>query len=248
MGNNHSWYINKIVIDSREKVRGHHAYNYYVDKYDVEIKPLNYGDYYFQTNDYKQVIFEYKTCEDFIGSMENKTLFNELSNQTNNYEYSYLIVVGDFEKTFEYLYFNVPHYRYKFKTKRMLESQLTSQITGAFYRIYAMYIPIVFAKDENQAFQKMLKISFKIADAKKYGGIVRPAPKELNENPITFLLNGIKGIGEVKAKNITNDLHITCVDDLCEKKPSDFQSVYRVTDKNVREIWKTIHNEELDLD
>ena len=245
---NHSWYINKIVIDAHEGVRGHNAYNYFIDKYDVDIKPLEYGDYYFQTNTYKHIIFEFKTCEDFITSMENKSLFQELSNQTNNYEYSYLIVCGDFKKTFEYLYFNVPHFRYKYKTKTSLANTLTKQINGALYRIYAMYVPIIFADDEENAFEKMLIISSKIADVKKYGGLVRPNPKALEENPINFFLTGIKGIGETKAKSITDELDINCLEDLCEKKPSDFKSVSKLYEKDIRNIWERIHNEKLEDD
>ena len=248
MGYNHSWYISSIFIDSHEKQRGRNAYNYYVDKYHVKVEPLKYGDYLFFTNDGKQVVFEYKTCEDFIKSMEDKSLFNEVSNQSIHYEYSYLIVCGDFVETFENLYFNVPHYRYKYKTMVMLKNQLTKQVQGALYRIYSMYVPIIFADDENDAFGKMLKISSKIADTKKYGGITRPVPKnDLKENPSAFLLTTVDGIGEVKAKNITNELNINCVDDLCKLKPSDFQSVAKITDKNIQNIWKQLHNENLEL-
>lgn len=245
---NHSWYINKIIVDSREKVRGNHAYNYYIDDYNVSIEQLQYGDYFFATNDGKQIIFEYKTYEDFINSMEDNSLFNELSNQTIHFQYSYLVVVGDMEETFKNIYFNVPYYRYKYKTMKMLKSRLPKQIKGAFNRIYSMYIPIVFAEDENEAFEKMLNIASKIADSKKYGGIVRPSPKkELEEVPCAVYLTTINGIGEVKAKNIANELDVNCLNDLCKLKPSDFQSVDKVTDKNVCDIWKRIHNEKLEL-
>ena len=247
MGTNHSWYINKIIIDSREKVRGYNAYNYFEDTYEVGVETLTYGDYLFITNDDKKAIFEFKTCEDFIKSMEDKSLFQELSNQTINYEYSYLIVCGDFEETFDYLYWNVPYYRYKYKTIRLLKNRLNSQVKGAFARIYAMYIPIIFVNTEEQAFAEMLKISSKIADAKKYGGVVRPTPKYLEENPTTLFLSGLNGIGKKKSQRITKDLNLECVDDLCKKTPSEFLSVNRVTERNVREIWKRVHNEELDI-
>ena len=82
--------------------------------------------------------------------MEDKSLFQELSNQTMNYEYSYLIICGDFEETFEYLYWNVPHYRYKYKTMKLLNNRLNSQVKGALARIYAMYIPIIFVETEEE--------------------------------------------------------------------------------------------------
>ena len=92
-----SWYIKQILIDSQEKVRGYNAYNYYENNYDVHVEKLQYGDYLFQLNDGKEAVFEFKNCKDFIKSMDDKSLFQELSNQTINYEYSYLIVCGDFD-------------------------------------------------------------------------------------------------------------------------------------------------------
>lgn len=242
-----TWYINKIIIDSHERVRGYNAYNYYIEQYDVGVESLTYGDYLFCTNDGKKVVFEFKTCNDFIKSMEDKSLFQEVSNQTINYEYSYLVICGDFQEAYEFLYWNVPHYRYKYKTMVLLKNRLNNQVKGAIARIYSMYVPIIFVDNEEEAFKEMLKISSKIADAKKYGGVVRPTPKHLEENPITLYLSGFNGIGEKKSKNITNELGLECLDDLCAKKPSDFLSVNMVTERNVKEIWKKVHNEDLDF-
>lgn len=242
-----SWYINKIIIDSRERVRGYNAYNYYVDTYEVQVESLKYGDYMILTNGGAKVVFEFKNCNDFIKSMEDKSLFQELSNQTMNYEYSYLIICGDFEETFEYLYWNVPHYRYKYKTMQLLNNRLNSQVKGALARIYAMYIPIIFVETEEQAFAEMVKISSKIADAKKYGGVVRPSPKKLEENPVSFFLCGINGIGDKKSKAIIDKFNIECLDDLCTTTADQLLSVDRVTERNVREIWRKVHNEEIDL-
>lgn len=245
---NQNWYIKDIIIDSHEKDRGIRAYNDYLNKYSIDISPLKYGDYLFNTNDGKQVIFEYKTCKDFINSMENKSLFNEVSNQSIHMEYSYLIIVGDFDETIEELYFTVDYYRYKYKSLRKIKINLTNQINGALNRLYAMYVPIVFVENEKIAFKKMLEISLKIADNKKYGGIVRPSRKDLVEDNCALFLTTTNGIGEKKAKNITNELDINCLDDLCKMKPSDFASVTKITNDNVIEIWKKIHNEDINID
>ena len=247
MNQKKSWYIDKIIIDSKEKVRGHRAYNHYIEFYDVDVAPLSYGDYLFHMSDGKKTIFEFKNCKDFISSMENKSLFQELSNQTMNYEYSYLIICGDFEKTFDDLYWNVPHYRYKYKTPRVLRNRLRSQIKGALNRIYAMYIPIIFVDTEEDAFNQMHSITSKIADAKKYGGVVRPSVKELELNPVTFFLSGINGIGDKKSEKITKHLELDCLDDLCNTKLSDLLSVRGISESSVEELWSKIHNEDLVL-
>jgi ERCC4-type nuclease len=242
-----SWYINKIIVDSRERTRGYNAYNYYDKTYNVGVETLPYGDYLFFTNDGKQVIFEFKTCEDFIKSMEDKSLFNELSNQTIKYAYSYLVICGDFNEVFDYLYWNVPHYRYKYKTLRVLRNRLNAQVNGALNRLYAMYVPIVFVDDEEAGFEEMLKISLKIADTKKYGGIVRPDTSNLEDNPCNIFLTSIRGIGEKKSKRIIDTFNVECLDDLCKLKPSDFLSINKVNEENVRNVWKKIHNETIDL-
>lgn len=243
-----SWYVGEIIIDSHERTRGYNAHMYYNKQYEVNVESLKYGDYLFKTNDGKEIVFEFKTCQDFIKSMEDKSLFQELSNQSIHYEYSYLIICGDFEKTFDYLYWNVPHYRYKFKTKRVLKYKLNNQINGALNRLYSMYVPIIFVNTEEESFEKMIKISTKVSDAKKYGGITRPSKKELVQNPSVIFLTGIHDIGEKKAENIIETLNIECLNDLCKKTPSEFLSVNKVTEKNVREIWKKIHNRDVDLE
>lgn len=243
-----TWYIKEITIDSREKTRGYNAYNFFIETYEVHVEKLPYGDYSFITRDDKEIVFEFKNTKDFIKSMEDKSLFQELSNQSIHHEYSYLIVCGDFDKTFEYLYWNVPHYRYKYKTIQLLKNRMNSQVKGAYARIYSMYIPIVFVDTEEQAFAEMVKISSKVADAKKYGGVTRPIPKKyLESNPSALFLSGFEGIGDIKSERIVDELNIECLDDLCNLKPSDFLSVKRVTERNVKEIWKKIHNEELNI-
>lgn len=240
-----SWYVGKIIIDSREKVRGYNAYRYYEGKYNVHVEKLKYGDYSFLTRDGKEIVFEFKNTKDFVNSMENKTLFNELANQSIHYQYSYLIVCGDFNETYEYYYWNVPHYRYKYKTLSVLKNRLNSQVNGAFNRILAMYVPIIFVDNEDEAFEKMLKVALKVADNKKYGGVTRPITKQLEQDPNVLWLSGLENIGEKKSRSIIESLDIKCLDDLCNRKPVDFLSVNRVTEENVREIWRRIHNKDL---
>lgn len=243
-----TWYIKSISIDSREKVRGYNAYQTYDESYTVHVDKLPFGDYIFHTQDSKDVVFEFKNTNDFVKSMEDKSLFQEISNQSIHHEYSYLIVQGDFDKTYEYLYWNVPHYRYKYKTIPLLKNRLNSQVKGALARVYSMYVPILFVETEEQAFAEMLKVATKVADAKKYGGVVRPVPKKyLESNPSALFLSNFNGIGDIKSQRIVDELEIDCVDDLCRLKPSDFLSVNRVTERNVKEIWKQLHNEELNI-
>ena len=85
----------EIIIDSREKGRVKEALYYYED---AKVEKLEFGDYVFKDND-KTVAFEFKTCEDYISSIKNKSLFEELANQTDEYDYSFLIVCGKLYET-----------------------------------------------------------------------------------------------------------------------------------------------------
>lgn len=242
MGN---WYIERINIDSREKNRGKNAYNYFMD-YDLQVKQLPYGDYLFETTTNKRIIYEYKTCEDFINSMSNKTLFQEISNQSINFQYSYLIIEGDFEETIKELYFKVPNYRYQYKTLKMMKSSMRKQVKGALERLYSMYVPIIFVETEEEAFDRMLNIVKKIDDDKRYGDVVRPTPKYLSNNPCVLYLSSVKGISDKLSNRICDKLDIVTLYDLLNVSIEDLASVDGISVKKANNIYSYLHNQKVE--
>ena len=89
----------KLYIYNREdESRISSAINFFlVDGFKLNknlfIVQLKYGDYIFQENGIN-VIFEYKTVEDFIHSFEDYRVFNQALNQSNKYDYHFVIIVG----------------------------------------------------------------------------------------------------------------------------------------------------------
>ena len=89
----------EIIIDSREQgekyslgTRKDRAQTHYNELgYPAIIAQLDYGDYLFNN----ETVFEYKTITDLMSSIRDKSVFEEVANQTKHYPYSYLIIVGD---------------------------------------------------------------------------------------------------------------------------------------------------------
>ena len=81
-----------ICIDTREKGRKLRANLYYNDKgHNAEVRMLDVGDYLFDD----RVVFEYKEIGDFMSSIVDESLFNEAANQSLEYPFHYVVVVGD---------------------------------------------------------------------------------------------------------------------------------------------------------
>ena len=67
--------MDNVRIDTREKGRIESAKEYYkAHGLDVIVRRLDFGDYVFDD----RVCFEFKTWEDFLSSMGNKSLFEEV--------------------------------------------------------------------------------------------------------------------------------------------------------------------------
>lgn len=240
-----NWYFEKIIIDSREGNRGINGYNFYSKNYLVDVQTMEYGDFFFKGK-MNSTVFEYKTTSDFINSIQNKSLFNEIANQSIKHKYSYLIIEGDWEKSLDDIYFKVPAVRYKFKQKFSMHFAYKKMISGALARVSAMYVPYIIVDDEKTAFKTMLDISKKVNDNKRYGGVVRPSRSKLKSNACVTFLSGVNGIGEKLANRICVELNITSLDGLLLAKKEDFISVSGVSPIKANRIWEQLHDDELE--
>ncbi|MEE3416700.1 MAG: ERCC4 domain-containing protein, partial [Prevotella sp.] len=101
----------EILIDAREQgekyslgTRKDRAQKHYNELgYPTHIERLDYGDYLFNN----ETVFEYKTITDLMSSIRDKSVFEEVANQTKHYPYSYLIIVGDINHYIQYM-FDIP--------------------------------------------------------------------------------------------------------------------------------------------
>ena len=236
----------KILVDSREQgerksegTRKSRAKAYYTNKgYTCEIKQLEVGDYTFDN----KVVFEYKSISDFMSSTFNSRLFDEVTNQTNQYDYSYLIIVGDLQ---DYVLDTWESYRIKQKYRQNFNKFIKScygAYDGSIRRVQTV-CPVLYAPTEEIAFQEMLLQSQKCLDNKVYGSQVKR--KANFESPVDVVLASVKNISDKKAKTIKESLGIKNLNDLMKCTIEDFKSVKFIGETTATTLYEFIHKEEV---
>jgi len=166
-----------IIVDTREK-QSLIAANLIEKKAKIEYEKLEIGDYLIQ-----DTIIERKTFSDFVGSMINKRLFDQLR-EIKKYPKYFLIIEGFY---YNYDKFNVHE----------------NAIRGMLLSIAMDFqVPVIFTEDEEDT------ANFLILTAKRYE---RPRPQDslrpsktlkTLEEQKQFILEGFPGIGPAAAKNL----------------------------------------------
>ena len=172
----------KIIIDYREK-------NSLVSSYLVKLgfqiifKELKVADYII-----KGVAIERKTVSDFVNSMKNKRLLNQLE-ELKQYKNKLLLIEGIEEQE---LY-----------NDHNCNGVHPNAIRGFLLSITLKHkIPIIFTKD----YTDTAKFMNLIANKKQTENGVRPNKKSLNKNEqIQFILEGFPGIGPRTAKKLITE-------------------------------------------
>ena len=83
--------VMEVIIDSREQKRIELATKYYEKQgLTVSVEELLIGDYVFNN----QCTFEYKSINDFLGSVQSGRVFNQAINQSEAYPYHFVIIQG----------------------------------------------------------------------------------------------------------------------------------------------------------
>lgn len=232
-----------ILIDSREQgerglanTRKERAYNYYTKKgYTCNIKKLSTADYVFNNT----VAYEYKSISDFMSSTFNRRLFDEVTNQSAAYQYSYLIIVGDLE---DYMLDSWQQHRLrqKYKTFDRFIKNTIAAYTGSIRRVQTI-CPVIYSADEKGAFQEMLLQTQKCLNPRHYGSHTK---RRNIETAVDVVLCSVKNISEKKAKTIKQTLHIKNLSDLMEQSIHNFNSVNGIGRKSAENIYNFIHSEE----
>jgi ERCC4-type nuclease len=144
----------------------------------VDIKSLEIADYLI-----KDIAIERKTITDFVSSMINKRLFEQLKN-LNVYERKLLIIEGLKNKELERISIN-PH-----AIKGMILSILTDY-----------NIPIIFTLNEKETADYLIILSKQKEKEKTESNLHSRIPKTLNEQKI-YILEAFPSIGPKTAKNL----------------------------------------------
>ena len=234
----------EILIDAREQgekyslgTRKDRAQNHYNELgYQAYIERLDYGDYLFNN----ETVFEYKTITDLMSSIRDKTVFEEVANQTKHYPYSYLIIVGDITHYIQYM-FDIP------KIYNHWDGDYAAWRANCYKRYYGglrrlrCYSNIIHCMSETQAFDEMLLQAIKCSHPKYYGGTKRPVK---GTDIIIHMLCGSGNVSIKKAERIKETLQLGSPSDLLEATIEDFELVKGVGHKTATNLYRWLHNVE----
>ena len=227
-----------ITIDSREKDRKDRALSFYTGKgHEAQVEMLEVGDYLFDN----QVVFEYKEISDFMSSIKNNSVFNEAANQSLEYKYHYVIIVGDVR---DYLNNQWSYYPTRKQWKNRYDKFFAGNLLmyyGAIRRLRVFTCPVEINGEEN-AFKEMLLQSIKCLDGKSkfYSNVTRQVE---SQDPIDVLLTSCRGVSSKKAEAIRKTHTLANVYDLLNLTINDLKEVEGIGDKVSTNIYEFIHME-----
>ena len=157
-----------LQVDDREKSNTISILNKL--KIPFEITRLEVGDYLFPE---KGIIVERKSVEDFIGSVRSGRMQEQLINMQNNYEHSYLVIIGRFKDLFF----------------RGIKNISVEQYIGMIASVLVRYNVKVGFVDNNTQFCKLInKINDKTDDGKSVSFIKKIDKKEDVERALLRVL------------------------------------------------------------
>ena len=223
--------MNNIVctIDSREKERIPYAKRFF-DKYMPITAELLTGDFMFDNEDTDEaVIFEYKTMKDFIGSVSDGRIFEQVKRMNDEFNWHFVVIEGTIEDL------------QRENKRRMLQKNTgrpfsLAQFYGAIARLNT-YTTVVQCHNQAQAFSYMEKQMLKIFDD-------TPLTKHFKsdaDNPALNFLCCINGINYKTAKLIVDEYNIKNLHDLVViTNAVDFTVIDGIGQKKARLIEEAI--------
>jgi Fanconi anemia group M protein len=199
-----------IIIDTREKQSLISA-TLLERKAKIKYEKLDIGDYLIG-----DTIIERKTFSDFVGSMINKRLINQLR-EIKKYPKHFLIIEGFY---YDYNKFNVHE----------------NAIRGMLLSIAVDFqVPVIFTEDEEDT------VNFLILTAKKYEkpqqefAIRQTKTPKTEEEQKQFILEGFPGVGPAAAKNLLDKFPT-----LQEIFNSTEEELQNILDKNKLQKFKSL--------
>lgn len=224
----------RIIIDSREKDRRNRAEIFYSGKgHETQVEKLEVGDYLFDN----KVVFEYKEISDFMQSILNESLFNEAMNQSLEYPFHYVIIVGDMR--------NFVKQGWKYNKKRW-EGNYPQYIATNYSRYYGAlrrlrtFTTTIECHNERDAFYEMLLQSIKCLDGKSkyYSNVTRPVDVQ---DAVDVLLTSARNISIKKATAIRKHHTIENIYDLLELTEENFEEVEGIGKTTSSNLYQFLH-------
>ena len=217
-----------VTIDSREQERISYAKKFFHEYYPLQAQ-MNIGDFLFESENDEHVIFEYKTMNDFLASVTDGRIFEQVKRMNEEFKWSFVVIEGTIDDL------------NKENKRRMIQRNTGKPFTLAqFYGTIARlncYTTVVQCHNQAQAFNYMEKQALKIFDNEP---LVKHFKKD-SDNPAVNYLAGIQGVGYKTAELIVNEFEIKTLKDLIEVVVNrDLTIVLGIGEKTAENIEKNI--------
>ena len=208
-----------VYIDSRETEKRKKRAERLWGEENIEIKKMKCGDYV-----YKDVGIEFKTVDDFIGSIRDGRIYRQAVSLDETFRKHYIIIYGNVTETLDRRY-RIGH---SFSMKSYLGAIASvSQIT-----------PILCVENENQAFTLANALFEKSTDGKnrkaKKPTIDKKAMK--HKNKLVGVLSFVGDINSTRAEKLINELNLKTFEDIINLTEDDIKTVKGFGDKTARNI------------
>ena len=221
----------KVTIDSRETNRIQSATKYFKEQgLEISVEELPIGDYIF-SNGKEEVVFEMKLISDFVSSIQNGRIFNQAINQSENYDYHFVIIHGDLATRSKCLamsrnYIPVTVYQYLGAIASL--NRYTTVI-----ETYSPYL--------NESYYRMMTQARKCLSDKP---VVKKFPKKHKNTALNFLTYTIYGINYKKAQLITDTYQLESLNDLMKLDETMLTNIEGIGKKTAENIIGAIHGKQ----
>lgn len=198
----------------------------------LEIDQLIVGDYIFDN----KVVFEYKTANDFIGSVINGRVFKQSRNM-QQYPFSYVVIVGDVAKEINSR--NEKRYWNKYGK---LKSFTVKQYLGAVARL-SVDGKVIHCSNQQQAFYLMQSIAEKCLEDTTVKAVDKPSFK-LTDPIASFLgciyVNNNSRLPMKQAILIREHCHLESLEDLLRVEYEDLIKIKGIGKKTAEAVIEAI--------
>lgn len=218
-----------VKIDSREQTRVPYAKRFF-SKYNPVVSELATGDYIFKNMDTdEQVCFEYKTIKDFMGSISDGRIFEQVKRMNDEFDWSFIVIEGTIEDL------------NRENNRRMLQKNTgrpfsLSQFYGAIARLNT-YVTVTQCHNQAQCFNYLEKQALKIFDNEP---LIKHFKKDTENSALNYLMS-IEGIGFKTADLIVSEFKINTLFDLLQLvENTDLKYIKGIGEKTADNIEKNI--------
>lgn len=212
------------LIDSREQTRISYSKKFF-HKYNPIVVELDTGDYIFENENNEQICFEYKTMKDFIASVKDSRVFEQVTRMNNEFKWSFIVIEGTIDDL------RNENRRRQFQRNTGKQFSL-AQFYGSIAKLNC-YTTVVLCHNQAQSFNYMENQALKIFDDEP---LIKHF-KHDSDNPALNFLAGINGIGYKTAASIVSEFNINSLNDLLNiieiEDLTSIKGIGKVTAENI---------------